>query len=83
MMDSMVGMKGIWRGLLGDIVDRNTFETGCQQGLGIGEEVAHDRIDGANDAALDVAGIALGADQQALAHGAVNGVEADLLGRAQ
>ena len=68
----MVRMKGVGRGLAGDIVERNALQPRRQQRLGIGDELAHHSIDRADDAAGDIARIALGADQQAFAHGGID-----------
>lgn len=71
------------RGLQRDIGQRDALKTRGEQGLGIGEKLTHDSIDGADNAALPIARIAFGADEQALAHGDIDCFEANLAGRAQ
>ena len=66
------------RCLPGNVVKGNALQPLCQQRLGIGNELAHYRIDRADDPALHIAWIAFGTDQEALAHRGIYGVKADL-----
>ena len=51
-MGSVLWMEGVGLGLARNIVQRYAFETGSEQGFGIGEKVAHDCVDRPDDAAF-------------------------------
>src|SRR5205823_14880444 len=51
-MGSVLWMEGVGLGLARNIVERYAFETGSEQGFGIGEKVAHDCVDRPDDAAF-------------------------------
>ena len=69
--------------LISDVVERHALQARRKKRFCIGAEVAHASVDRANDRALHIARIAFRADEEAFAHGGVNGVEADLGGRAE
>src|SRR5690606_3432728 len=83
MGNGSVGVKGIGLGLLRQIGKRDALEPGGKQGFGIGEEGAHGGIDGSHDAAGDVAGVAFGTNEQALAHGGIDLAQGYFTSRAQ
>ena len=51
-MGSLLWMEGVGLGLARNIVQRYAFETGSEQGFGVGEKVAHDYVDRPDDAAF-------------------------------
>ncbi|AYG64945.1 hypothetical protein CCGE531_02295 [Rhizobium sp. CCGE531] len=55
-ISSVLCMEGVGLSLTRDIVQRYALETGSEQGSGIGEKVAHDCVDRADNAAFDIAG---------------------------
>ena len=70
-------------GLQRNIGQRDALEPCREQGLCVGEKFAHDTVDGPDNAALPIARIAFGADEQAFAHGDIDGLETDLTGGTQ
>src|SRR5881398_1477289 len=58
-MGSVLWMEGVGLGLARNIVQRYALEMGSEQGLGIGEKVAHDCVDRPDDAGGGEAGAAV------------------------